>query len=43
MWGGGREKVKREIVNLSKEDGGLGMIEFGSFVISLKVKLIQKS
>ena len=42
MWGGGREKVKRDIVNLSKESGGLGMIEFNSFVISLKVKLLQK-
>ena len=42
MWGGGREKIKREIVNLSREQGGLGMIDFNSFISSLKIKLLQK-
>ena len=42
LWGGGRDKVKREVVNQPKTMGGLDMIDFNSFVISLKVKLVQK-
>jgi hypothetical protein len=42
MWGGGRDKVKRDITNHPKIDGGLSMVDFNSFIVSLKVKLISK-
>ena len=42
LWGGKRDKIKRDIVIKSKELGGLDMINFKSFVVSLKVKLLFK-
>ena len=42
LWGGGREKLKRELINQPKKLGGLEMINFEDFVIGLKVKLIYK-
>ena len=42
LWGGGCEKVKREIIDQPKERGGLDMVNFENFTISLKVKLIFK-
>ena len=42
LWGGKRDKIKREIVIKSKELGGLDMINFKNFIVSLKVKLIFK-
>jgi hypothetical protein len=42
LWGGKRDKIKREIVIKSKELGGLDMINFKTFIVSLKVKLIFK-
>ena len=42
LWGGGREKLKRELIDLPKERGGIGMINFNNFILGLKVKLISK-
>ena len=42
LWGGGREKLKRELIDLPKEKGGIGMINFNNFILGLKVKLISK-
>ena len=42
LWGGGREKLKRELLDIPKEKGGIGMINLENFVLSLKVRLISK-
>ena len=42
FWGGGREKLKRDLINQPKKLGGLDMINFEDFAIGLKVKLIFK-
>lgn len=42
LWGGGCEKVKRDLVDQPKDRGGLDMVNFENFTISLKVKLIFK-
>lgn len=42
MWGGGMDKIKREIVDRPKSSGGLDMVNFDNFLLGLKVKLIFK-
>ena len=42
LWGGKRDKIKRDITIKSKDLGGLDMINFKSFIVALKVKLIYK-
>ena len=42
LWGGGREKLKRELIGLPKEKGGIEMINFEDFILGLKVKLLSK-
>ena len=40
IWGGKPDKIKRDVVNNSKEHGGLDMIDFKEFFTSLKSKLV---
>ena len=42
LWGGGRDKIKRVTADQPKEAGGLDMVNFESFIIGLKVKMIYK-
>jgi hypothetical protein len=42
LWGGGRDKIQRDLINLPKEKGGIGMISFINFMQGLKVKNLSK-
>ena len=42
LWGGKREKLKRDFIDQPKQLGGLDMINFENFFIGLKVKLLNK-
>ena len=42
LWGGKCDKVKRDIVTQQRDQGGLNMFYPCDFILSLKLKLIQK-
>ena len=42
LWGGGRDKIKRETADQPKDAGGLDMVNFESFILGLKVKMLYK-
>ena len=42
LWGCKRDKIKRDIVTRSREEGGLGLIYPYDFIISLKLTLFNK-
>ena len=42
LWGGKPDKIKRDIVTRDREYGGLNMIYPSDFILSLKLKLLQK-
>ena len=42
LWGCKRNKIKRDIVTRTKEEGGLGMVYPYDFIISFKLTLFNK-
>ena len=42
VWGGKRDKLKRDIITQKRESGGLGMIYPRDFIMGLKLKLIHR-
>ena len=42
LWGGKRDKVKREVIKRGFNEGGLGLFDFSEFLTSLKLTLIKK-
>ena len=42
LWGCKRDKIKREVVTRSREEGGLGLFATGDFILSLKLSIINK-
>ena len=42
LWGCKRDKIKREIITRSKQEGGLDLFSFPDFILSLKLTLFNK-
>ena len=42
LWGCKHDKVKREVIKGTISEGGLGLLDFSEFLISLKLTLIKK-
>ena len=42
LWGCKRDKIKREVVTRSRQEGGLGVVITDDFILSLKFSLIGK-
>ena len=42
LWGCKRDKVKRDVITRSREEGGLGLIYPYDFILSLKLTLLNK-